>query len=157
SPAATELEQTVMAWYRDLLALPAAYTGVIQDTASSATLVAFLTARERAGGDTSRMTAYWSTEAHSSIAKAARLAAIPVAHQRVVAVDGTFAMRPERLEEMMAADVAAGWVPGIVVGTVGTTSSTACDPLGRIGELARRHGAWFHIDAAYGGTAAIVP
>lgn len=156
SPAATELEQTVMDWYGQLLQLPPGFTGVIQDTASSATLVAFLTARERAA-DRSRLTAYWSSEGHSSIAKAARIAGVEPEQRRVVPVDGAYAMDVDALEALLAADAAQGLVPGIVVATLGTTSSTACDPLRRVGEVARRFGAWFHVDAAYGGSAAIVP
>ena len=157
SPAATELEQVVMAWLRDLLGLPTAFTGVIQDTASSSTLVACLTARDRMGEAATRMTAYCSREAHSSVAKAFRLAGIPADRVRVIAVDDAYAMLPEALEDALAADAAAGLVPGIVVATMGTTSSTACDPLRAIGELARAVGAWYHVDAAYGGTAAICP
>lgn len=157
SPAATELEQVVMEWYRRLVGLPEGFTGVIQDTASSATLVAFLTARQRAGGDLARCTAYWSAEAHSSVAKAARMAGIPEAHWRIVGVDGDFAMRPDALAALMVADVASGLTPLMVVATMGTTSSTACDPLRPIGELAHAHGAWYHVDAAYGGSAAILP
>jgi aromatic-L-amino-acid decarboxylase len=157
SPAGTELEQVVMSWYRQLLGLPPSFTGVMQDTASSATLVAFLTARDRAGGDMHRMVAYWSSEAHSSVAKAARLTGIAASRQRIVPADAAFAMQPVALAAMMAADVAEGWLPLIVVGTMGTTSSAACDPLRAIGEIALGHGAWFHVDAAYGGSAAIVP
>lgn len=157
SPAGTELEQVVMAWYRQLLGLPERFTGSIQDTASTATFTAFLTARQEKGVDPSRFTAYWSTEGHSSIPKAARLTGVPAERQRVIPVDDAFAMRPDALEAALAADVAAGLVPGIVVATMGTTSSTACDPLRAIGAAARRHGAWFHVDAAFGGSAAIVP
>jgi aromatic-L-amino-acid decarboxylase len=157
SPAATELEQVVMSWYRQLLALPDDFTGVIQDTASSATLVAFLTARQRTGGDLSHSTVYWSAEAHSSVMKAARLAGLAESQWRIVPVDAEFAIRPDALAELMAADVAAGKVPLVVVGTMGTTSSTACDPLRAVGEIAKAHGAWFHVDAAYGGSAAILP
>ena len=157
SPAATELEQTVMDWYRQLLRLPEGFTGVIQDTASSATLLAFLTAREHAGVDPGRLVAYWSSEAHSSIPKAARIAGIAIAQRRIVPVDRDFAMQPDVLAQMTAADRAQGLVPGIVVATMGTTSSTACDPLRQIGEIAQQAGAWYHIDAAYGGSAAIVP
>ncbi|MGH7594516.1 MAG: pyridoxal phosphate-dependent decarboxylase family protein, partial [Gemmatimonadales bacterium] len=157
SPAATELEQAVMVWYRQLLALPDHFTGVIQDTASSATLVAFLTARERAGTDPARLVGYWSSEAHSSVPKAARLAGMPLQHRRIVPVDRDFAMRPEALAGMMVDDVRQGLVPGIVVATMGTTSSTACDPLRAVGDIARHHRAWFHVDAAFGGSAAIVP
>ncbi|HET9134452.1 MAG TPA: pyridoxal-dependent decarboxylase [Gemmatimonadales bacterium] len=157
SPAATELEQVTLEWLRTLLGIPDGFTGSIQDTASSATLVAFLTARTRLGASADRMTAYWSREAHSSVAKAARLAGIPPERQRVLPVDEQFAFRPEALAEAIAADRAAGLVPGIVVATMGTTSSTACDPLRAIGTLAREAGAWYHVDAAYGGTAAICP
>jgi aromatic-L-amino-acid decarboxylase len=157
SPAATELEQVVMVWLRDLLGLPTVFTGVIEDTASSSTLVACLTARDRMGAAAERMTAYCSREAHSSVAKAFRLAGIPADRVRVIAVDDAYAMLPEALEDALAADAAAGLVPGIVVATMGTTSSTACDPLRAIGELAQAVGAWYHVDAAYGGTAAICP
>ena len=96
SPAATELEQTVMSWYRQLLGLPDVFTGVLQDTASTATLVAFLTARDRAGADPSRLVAYWSSEAHSSIPKAARIAGMPISRRRIVPVDRNFAMQFHR-------------------------------------------------------------
>ena len=157
SPAATELEQTVMDWYRQLLGLPPAFTGVIQDTASSATLAAFLTARERAGADPGRLVGYWSSEAHSSVAKAARIAGMTISRRRIVPVDGNFAMQPAALDKLMAADIADGLIPAIVVGTMGTTSSTACDPLRAIGEICQNRRAWFHVDAAFGGSAAIVP
>lgn len=157
SPAATELEQVVMSWLGQLLALPDAFTGVIQDSASGATLLAFLTARERAGVDLARLVAYWSTEANSSVPKAAHIAGIPVSRRRIVPVDRDFAMQPTALDQMMADDLAAGLIPGIVVATMGTTSSTACDPLRRIGEIAQQRHAWFHVDAAFGGSAAILP
>ncbi len=157
SPAATELEQVVLVWLRDMLGIPEEFTGSIQDTASSATLLAFLTARERAGVPADQLTAYWSEEAHSSVAKAARLAGIADEHCRVIPTDDRYAMDAELLATILEADVRQGLVPGIVVATMGTTSSTACDPLRPIGEHARRRGAWYHIDAAYGGTAAILP
>ncbi|MEO5800308.1 MAG: pyridoxal-dependent decarboxylase [Gemmatimonadales bacterium] len=157
SPAATELEQVVLVWYRQLLDLSDAFTGVIQDSTSTATLVAFLTARDRPGNDARRMTAYWSSQAHSSIPKAARLAGIPLERCRIIPVDDAFAMRPDALATAMAEDVERGLVPGVVVATMGTTSSTACDPIRAIGEAAHRHGAWFHVDGAYGGSAAILP
>jgi aromatic-L-amino-acid decarboxylase len=157
SPAATELEQVTMQWLRELLSIPATFTGVIQDTASSATLLAFLSARSRCGADAERMTAYWSSEAHSSVAKAARLTGIPTDRVRVIATDAEYAMDPADLEERIRADQRAGLVPGIVVATVGTTSSTACDPLDPVGILAAAAGAWFHVVGAYGGSAAILP
>ncbi|HEU4697696.1 MAG TPA: pyridoxal-dependent decarboxylase [Gemmatimonadales bacterium] len=168
SPAATELEQVVMAWLRELLALPEGFTGVIQDTSSTATLVALLTARERAtafragtdglgaAGDPA-LTVYASTEAHSSVPKGVKLAGYGLERLRLIGTDGAYAMRPDRLAEAMAADVAAGRRPACVVATLGTTSSTAVDPLRPIGELCRRHGAWLHVDASYAGAAAMLP
>jgi aromatic-L-amino-acid decarboxylase len=157
SPAATELEQVVMVWLRELLGLPATFTGVIQDTSSTATLVAFLTARDRAGEDSSTLTAYWSAEAHSSIPKAARLSGIAADRCRVIPVDRSFAMRADLLAAAIKEDQERGLAPGIVVATMGTTSTTACDPLRTIGEIVIGAGAWYHIDASYGGTAAILP
>ncbi len=156
SPAATELEQVTMEWLRRLLAIPEGFTGVIQDTASSATLVAFLSARARRGADASLMTGYWSTEAHSSVAKAARLTGMAPERIRVIPTDANYQIDPLALQQQMAADQQAGLQPGIVVATVGTTSSNGCDPLRPVGELARAAGAWFHVDGAYGGSAAIL-
>src|SRR5690606_22437241 len=101
SPAATELEQVVLEWLRQLLELPENFTGVMQDTASTGTLMAFSMARERHGGDAGKLTAYWSSEAHSSVAKAARLAGIPAANQRVVKVDEHFALDIEHLSQLI--------------------------------------------------------
>ena len=157
SPAATELEQVVMDWLRDLLGLPGEFTGVIQDTASTATLVALLTARERAGTDPARLTVYASTEAHSSVPKGVRLAGIGLERLRAIPADAAFAMRPDLLEQAVTADVALGLVPACVVATAGTTSSTGMDPLRAIGDICRRHGIWMHVDAAYAGAAAILP
>jgi aromatic-L-amino-acid decarboxylase len=167
SPAATELEQVTMEWLRCMVGLPAHFTGVIQDTASTATLVALLSARERAtdysaGADgltraDRRMSVYASTEAHSSVDKGVKLAGFGLRQLRRVPVDATYAMRPETLEQMIADDVDAGTVPACVVATIGTTSSTAIDPVPRIAEICRRHGIWLHVDAAYAGTAAMVP
>ncbi|HET7025424.1 MAG TPA: pyridoxal-dependent decarboxylase [Gemmatimonadales bacterium] len=167
-PAGTETEQAMMEWLRQLIGLPATFTGVIQDTASSATLVAILCARERATGfswsrlgasapDAGRLTVYASREAHSSIAKGVRLAGIGEERLRLIDTDATFAMRPDALASAMAADVAAGLKPACVVATVGTTSSTALDPVPAIAELTARYGAWLHVDAAYAGSAAVLP
>jgi aromatic-L-amino-acid/L-tryptophan decarboxylase len=157
SPAATELEQQVMEWLRLMTGLPEGYTGVIQDTASTATLVALLSARERAGGAGPHLTVYTSSEAHSSVGKGARLAGFAADRVRYIPVDEQFAMIPAELERALAADRAEGLVPACVVATVGTTSSTAIDPLPEVAELCRRFGAWLHVDAAYAGSAAIVP
>ena len=167
SPAATELEQVVMDWLRQMLALPEGFTGVIQDTASTATLVALLTARERATGGRAgtlglgdsgpALTVYASAEAHSSVDKAVKLAGYGLDHLRHIPTDSAFALRPEALEQAIAEDRSAGRVPACVVATIGTTSSTAIDPVPAIAEICRRQGVWLHVDAAYAGAAAIVP
>jgi len=157
SPAATELEQQVMDWLRQMLGLPEQFTGVIQDTASTATLVALITARDRAGVPHDRQTVYASAEAHSSVAKGARLAGFREDHLRLVPVDDQFALRPAVLADLLAADAARGLVPAALVATVGTTASTGLDPLAPMADLAARYGAWLHVDAAYAGSAAILP
>lgn len=166
SPAATELEQVTMDWLRRMIDLPEGFTGVIQDTASTATLVALLSARERAtdnlagsaglaGGP--RLTVYASREAHSSVDKGVKLAGYGLEWLRKVPVDPEYAMRPDALEHAIRSDAEAGHTPACVVATVGTTSSTAIDPLVPIAEICRRHRIWLHVDAAYAGSAAIVP
>jgi len=164
SPAAAELEERIMAWLRQLLGLPEQLTGVIQDTASTATLCALVTARERATGwdanergATERLVAYTSTEAHSSVEKGAKIAGYGRSNVRGIPVDGRYAMIPQRLDEAIAADLEAGLLPACAVATVGTTSSAAVDPLGPIGEICARRGVWLHVDAAYAGTAAMLP
>jgi aromatic-L-amino-acid/L-tryptophan decarboxylase len=167
SPAATELEQVTMDWLRQMVGLPRSFTGVIQDTASTASLVALLSARERAtqnaagsaglAGTGARLTVYASSEAHSSIDKGVKLAGYGLEQLRRVPVDQAYAIIPEALDQMIAADKRTGLIPACVVATVGTTSSTAIDPLPAIAEVCRRHGVWLHVDAAYAGTAAIVP
>jgi aromatic-L-amino-acid/L-tryptophan decarboxylase len=163
SPAATELEQVTMDWLRRLIGLPDQFVGVIQDTASTATLVALLSAREQAttrapgDGTGARLTVYASSEAHSSVAKGAKLAGFGLEQLRRIEVDKAYAMRAEALDRAIRNDREAGLVPACVVATVGTTSSTAVDPIPAIAEICRRHGVWLHVDAAYAGTAAIVP
>ena len=167
SPAATELEQAMMEWLRRMLGLPEQFVGVIQDTASTATLVALLSARERVtanragmeglGNSGQRLTVYASTEAHSSVDKGVKLAGYGLNSLRHIPVDRDYAMQAEALDHAIRRDIAEGSLPACVVATVGTTSSTAVDPLPDIGEVCRRHGVWLHVDAAYAGTAAIVP
>lgn len=159
SPAATELEQVTMDWLRQLSGLPDTFTGVIQDTASTATLVAIISARERAYARSGRapLAIYASGEAHSSVAKAVRLAGLGADALRVVPVDDSYAMQPDALRAMIQADRAAGVTPACVVAAVGTTSSTAVDPLEAIGAIARDNDLWFHVDAAYAGSAALLP
>ena len=171
SPACTELETVMMDWLVELLALPKRFRsdssggGVIQDSASSATLVAMLVALHRASGGAwgrdgirRRYTVYTSTQGHSSIEKAARMAGVGDGNVRLVPVDEeTLAMRPEALRELIEADRTAGATPALVVATIGTTSTTAVDPLPEIGEICREYGLWLHVDAAYAGAAAVCP
>lgn len=169
-PACTELETVMLDWLAGLLDLPARFRsdgpggGVIQDSASSATLVATLAALHRASGGRwrksgvdRRVTVYTSTQGHSSVEKAVRIAGLGSAALRLVGVDDQFALRPEALAERLAADRAAGAVPALVVATIGTTSTTAIDPLPAIGEICREYGTWLHVDAAYAGSAAVCP
>ena len=160
SPAATELEQVMLDWLRGMLGLPESFTGVIQDTASTATLVALITARDvgRSGGRTvGQLVAYASAEANSSVPKGARLAGFLPENVRPIATDDLAALSIPALERAIAEDKAAGLVPCCVVATVGTTGSTAIDPVPAIAELCRRERMWLHVDAAFAGSAAILP
>ncbi|HVF03451.1 MAG TPA: pyridoxal-dependent decarboxylase [Frankiaceae bacterium] len=159
SPAATELETHVLDWLVDLLALPEAFrgNGVIQDSASSATLCALLAARQRAGVPYAALTGYTSTQAHSSVEKGWQIAGLDLANLRQVPVDGTYAMRPDALAALLAEDVAAGRTPAFVSATVGTTSSNAVDPVRAVAAVTTPHRAWLHVDAAMSGTAAVCP
>jgi aromatic-L-amino-acid decarboxylase len=170
SPACTEVETLVLDWLVELLGLPrrfhsaSAGGGVIQDSASSAVLCALLAARERVTGyETNRtgvdwpLTVYASTQAHSAVEKAVRIAGLGSARLRLVDVDERFSMRIDALTEAVAADLAAGLQPCAVVATVGTTSSNAVDPVRAVGKLCRDHRMWLHVDAAMSGTAAVCP
>ncbi|MEV0732087.1 pyridoxal-dependent decarboxylase [Polymorphospora sp. NPDC050346] len=170
-PACTEVETVMLDWLADLLDLPARFRssgtggGVIQDSASSATLVATLAALHRASkgrwrgdGVEGRYTVYTSTQGHSSIEKAARIAGIGDGNVRPVEVDDrTLAMDPAALRSMLDADIAAGARPALVVATIGTTSTTAVDPIPAIGAICREYGVWLHVDAAYAGASAVCP
>jgi aromatic-L-amino-acid decarboxylase len=169
SPAATELETHVLDWLVPALGLPTAFLssgeggGVIQDTASSAALCALVAARERAAGagPPGGLTAYASTQAHSSIEKAVRIAGLGAGRLRLVEVDEAFRMRPEALAAAIDADRRSGLTPAFVCATVGTTSSLAVDPVAAIGPICRQAGGrspiWLHVDAAMAGTAALCP
>lgn len=172
SPACTELETLVLDWMVELLGLPASFLsegaggGVIQDSASSATLCAILAARERATGGAvnaagatggASLVAYTSDQAHSSVEKGLRIAGIGTTGLRVVAHDEAFALRPDALAAAIAEDRAAGRVPFLVVATVGTTSSCAIDPVPAIAAITRRESLWLHVDAAMAGIAALCP
>jgi len=166
SPAATELEERMMQWLGEMTGLPPSFTGVLQDTASTATLCAILTARERrtafhanADGLSAhpRYAVYASTETHSSIERAVKIAGLGAAALRKLPVDERFALLPDALESAIAGDVTRGIEPLCAVATLGTTGSTAIDPLKRMGEICRKHGLWLHVDAAYAGTALLLP
>jgi aromatic-L-amino-acid decarboxylase len=167
SPALTELEEVVCDWSRQMFGLPDGFRGVIQDTASTSTLVALLCARERSsdfslarGGLQSsprRLVVYTSAEGHSSIEKAALMAGFGRENLRVIPVDARYAMRADALDAAIRADLAAGATPCAVIATTGTTTSTALDPIAEIAAVARRHGAWLHVDAAMAGAAMALP
>jgi aromatic-L-amino-acid decarboxylase len=160
----------VLDWLVPALGLPEAFLsstgggGVIQDSASSATLCALLAARERATGFASteegqpgNLAVYASTQTHSSLEKAVRIAGLGTRNLRLIEVDDQLRMRPDALAGAMAEDRKAGLEPAFVCATVGTTSSLAVDPVAEIGAVCAEHGAWLHVDAAMAGTAAICP
>jgi len=170
SPACTELETHVLDWLVDMMALPDKFKssgtggGVIQDSASSASLCALLAARERATAYSSnehgcdgRLIAYSSTQTHSSVEKAVKIAGLGQQNLRLIQVDDQFAMRPDDLARQIERDRQANLVPCFVCATVGTTSSNALDPLPEIGRICRDEGLWLHVDAAMCGTAALCP
>lgn len=166
-PAGTELEEVAMDWLRQMVGLPDAFSGVIQDTASTSTLVALLCARERTtsfaqvrGGlqaEEAPLVVYTSDQAHSSVDKGALLAGFGRANVRVIPSDERFAMDAGALRAAIAEDRAAGRRPCAVVATAGTTATTSVDPLRAIADLAREHGLWLHVDAAMAGSAMILP
>lgn len=168
APALTEVEQVVTDWLRELCGLSPEWKGAIQDTASTAGLVAMLAARERASDGSEHrgglqsldapLVAYTSPHAHSSVPKAVLLAGFGADNLRYVDVDpATYAMDPEALRRLMAEDAAAGRVPAVVVAAVGTTGTAAMDPVRAIVEVAAEHGAWVHVDAAMAGSAMLLP
>jgi aromatic-L-amino-acid decarboxylase len=164
SPAAAELEEVVLDWLKQMIGLPSGFSGVIQDTASTASLCALLSAREKATGFEGNesglrlpLVVYASEEAHSSVDKGVRIAGFGKKNFRRIPTDDRFALIPEKLDEAIVRDRESGLVPACVVATVGTTSSGAIDPLRPIGEICRRQGVWLHVDAAWAGTAALLP
>jgi aromatic-L-amino-acid/L-tryptophan decarboxylase len=170
SPACTELETHVMDWLVAMLGLPQRFLssntggGVIQDTASSAALCALLAGRERATnyasnqkGCNGRLVAYASTQTHSSLEKAVRIAGIGSENLKLIEVDQNFRMCSEALRLKIQKDIRAGLTPCFVCATVGTTSSNAMDPIGEIGKICREYNLWLHVDAAMSGTAMLCP
>jgi len=166
SPACTEVETLMLDWMAELLGLPERFRsdgaggGVLQDSASSATLCALLAARERSTGGSgdspaAQLVIYATSEAHSSVEKAARIAGLGSKGVHLIPIDEHHAMRPDALDAALTEDVAAGRTPCLVVATVGTTGSNAIDPVAAIAEITARHGAWLHVDAAMSGIAAL--
>ena len=167
SPAATEVEEVVMDWLRQMVGLSEAWSGVVHDTASTATLCALLCAREKASGfsqnglglqaGSAPLVVYASSQGHSSIEKAALLAGFGKDHLRLIDTDDAHALRVDRLEATIAADRHAGRVPCALVAAIGTTGTTAIDPLPAMASVAREHGLWLHVDAALAGSAMVLP
>jgi len=165
SPAAEELEERMMEWIREMTGLPENFTGVIQDSSSTSTLVALLTAREsknnfeinKSGFKENKFRIYTSDQAHSSVDKAVKIAGFGIDNLVKINVDENFAMIPEELAKAIQTDIKNGYVPLCVVSTIGTTSSCAIDPIDKIGMICQKYNCWHHIDASYAGTALIVP
>ena len=166
SPAAAELEEKMMIWLRDLIGLPSGFDGVIQDTASTSTLAAIITARERLSGfrinedgaeNSGTLRIYCSEQAHSSVEKAVKISGIGRKNLVKVSVKKDFSMDALKLREAVEIDKARGYHPCCVIATLGTTGTTAVDPLKAIGEICAENDLWLHVDAAMAGTALILP
>lgn len=166
SPAAAELEEKMMIWLRDLIGLPSDFEGVIQDTASTSTLASIITAREKKTGftfndkgsaNTGILRVYCSEQAHSSVDKAVKISGIGRKNLVKVPVRPDFSMDPDKLREAILSDTDKGFLPCCVIATIGTTGTTAVDPLRAIGEICSENDVWLHVDAAMAGTALILP
>jgi aromatic-L-amino-acid decarboxylase len=162
-PAATELEQVTLGWLREWLDLPKEFFGIIYDTASISTMHAIAAAREfidpeaRTRGSLPDLTVYTSEQAHSSVEKGAIALGIGQNNVRKIAVDADFRMMPSALSQTIELDIGAGKRPCCIVPSAGTTSTSSIDPIPAIADIAERYGAWLHVDASYGGAAAVVP
>lgn len=167
SPALSELEEVVVDWVRQMVGLSTVWSGVIQDTASTSTLVALLCARERTSnyslargglqGEDKPLVVYTSDQSHSSVEKAALLAGFGRANVRFIPTDERYAMRPDVLTAAIEADIGRNLTPCAIVATTGTTTTTALDPLEAIVQVALQHSLWLHVDAAMAGSAMILP
>lgn len=166
SPSAAELEEKVMNWLRDMIGIPEYFTGVIQDTASTSTLAAIISAREKFSNykinqsgfkEFQNLRVYCSTETHSSIEKAVKIAGIGKDNLVKVDVDDEYRMNAKQLKYLIEKDLQKDYKPMCVVAALGTTGSTAVDPLKEIGEICKRHNLWLHVDAAFAGSALILP
>jgi len=166
SPAAAELEEKMLIWLREMIGLPGNFEGVIQDTASTATLAAIITAREKTSdfainnegaSSVGVLRVYCSEQAHSSVEKGVKISGIGRNNLVKIPVKEDFSLDPAKLDKAITADKAKGYLPCCVVATLGTTGTTAIDPLRAIGEICRKNGIWLHVDAAMAGTALILP
>lgn len=166
SPAATELEQKMMNWLRDMIGLPENFEGVIQDTASTSTLAAILTAREKTTGfksnneglfNSEKLRIYCSEQAHSSVDKAVKIAGLGIKNLVKIGTRDDYSLDPEKLRIQIKEDLNNKLIPCCVVATLGTTGVTAIDPLKEIGEICSEYRLWLHVDAALAGTALILP
>jgi aromatic-L-amino-acid decarboxylase len=164
SPAAAELEQRMMEWLRDAMGMPESFEGVIQDSASSASLVSLITAREVATGFRSNeegvpqnLRIYCSQETHSSIEKGVGVCGIGRKNLVKIGVDRQMRMVSSMLEARIREDLDAGLKPCAVVAAIGTTSTVAVDPLEEIAAICKKYGIWLHVDAAFAGTALLLP
>jgi aromatic-L-amino-acid decarboxylase len=166
SPAAAELEEKVMNWLRDMIGLPAGFEGVIQDTASTATLAAIITAREKISDFTINnkgfkeapfLRVYCSEQTHSSIEKAVKIAGFGKNNLVKIGVRDDYSINPDLLKEAIDRDLENGLLPCCVIATIGTTGTTAVDPVRSVGEICRKNGIWLHVDAALAGTALLLP
>jgi aromatic-L-amino-acid/L-tryptophan decarboxylase len=166
SPAAAELEEVTMNWLKEMTGLPSHWEGVIQDSASSSTLAAILSAREKASGfsindqgftSKEKFRIYCSTETHSSVDKAVKIAGLGRINLKKIGVNNNFALNPDALEQAIVQDLSNGFNPMCVVATLGTTSSTAIDPVEKIAAICNKYNIWLHIDGAFAGTALLLP
>ncbi len=166
SPAAAELEEKMMIWLRDMIGLPSGFEGVIQDTASTATLAAILTAREKKSNYSINnegaqlagiFKVYCSEQTHSSVEKAVKISGIGKRNLVKISVKEDFSLDPKKLKTEILHDKKKGHIPCCVVATIGTTGTTAVDPLRAIGEICSENDIWLHVDAAMAGTALILP
>ena len=168
SPVGTELEQVVVDWFRQALGLPEGFDGLLTDSASMSSLIAIAAAREAAGTEASalglaarvevpKLRVYASAEAHSSIEKACMTLGLGRSALVRIATDEQFRLRIDALEQAIADDRAAGYLPIALVGTIGTTSTTSIDPVAEMAQIAKREGLWLHVDAAYAGAVALIP
>ncbi len=165
SPSAAELEEKVLQWLQQMLGIPTQWVGVIQDTASTATLASILTAREKYTENAvnregfknqSNFRVYGSTETHSSIDKAVKIAGLGINNLVKVATDEQMAMDPKALDEAISQDIRKGHKPLCVIATLGTTATTAIDPIDKIASICKKYNTWLHIDAAFAGTALVL-